>query len=106
MPYSFIGVGRSNNYVENFYAAISINGKRAMRMWTPIIPNSQLVVFANADAVETWGLELFINPTSALFLIVLTCAVCLAAIGVAIIVLHCQEKQEDRRKREEHFDFF
>ena len=40
LPYAFIGVGRSNNYIETFYAATSIMGKRAIRMWTPIIPNS------------------------------------------------------------------
>jgi len=101
-----MGIGRSNNYIESFYASISINGKRAVRMWTPIIPNSQLVVFANADLVNNWGLELFINPTSSLYLIVFTCAIALLAIGVAIITLHCQEKNEDRRKREQHFDFF
>ena len=40
MPYCYLGVGRSNNYVENFNAAISIKGERMIRMWTPIIPNS------------------------------------------------------------------
>lgn len=106
MPYSFVGIGRSNNYIESFYAAVSIKGKRAVRMWTPIIPNSQMVVFANAEIVSSWGLELFINPTSSLYIIVFTCAICLLVIGVTIITLHCQEKGEDRRKREQHFDFF
>jgi len=63
LPYSFLGIGRSNNYVENFYAACSVNGKRAVRMWTPIIPNSQLIIFVGDAMVENWGLELFINPT-------------------------------------------
>ena len=45
LPFAFLGVGRSNNYVEMFYAAQSINGKRAEKMWTPIIPNSQLIIF-------------------------------------------------------------
>jgi len=92
LPYCYIGIGRSNNYIESFYASTSVNGKRSLRMWTPIIPNSQMVVFGKGDQVEAWGLELFISPTSALYLIVLTCAVSLLAIGVAIITLHCQEK--------------
>ena len=75
-------------------------------MWTPIIPNSQMVVFAGADLLSSWGLDLFISPTSSLYLIVITCAICLIVIGVVIITLHCQEKQEDRRKREAHFEFF
>jgi len=40
MPYSYLGVGRSNNYVETFTAAFSIGGTRSIRVWTPIIPNS------------------------------------------------------------------
>lgn len=40
LPYAFLGVGRSNNYVENFYVVMGINGKRAEHFWTPIIPNS------------------------------------------------------------------
>lgn len=75
-------------------------------MWTPIIPNSQLIVFANGASVNDWGLELFISPTKQLYIIVLCCAVSLLAIGIAIITLHCREKQEDRKKREQHFDFF
>ena len=40
MPYCYLGVGRSNNYVESFNAAFSIAGERSIRIWTPIIPNS------------------------------------------------------------------
>jgi len=40
LPYSFLGIGRSNNYVETFFAATSVNSVLAQRMWTPIIPNS------------------------------------------------------------------
>ena len=46
VPYAYLGVGRSNNYVETFTAAFAIAGTRAIRMWTPIIPNSQLIIFA------------------------------------------------------------
>lgn len=100
LPYAFLGVGRSNNYVETFYSAQGINGKRTEHMWTPIIPNSQLIIFANSNDETNWGLELFISPTTSLYLIVMVCAVCLLAIGLAIIWLHCKEKQEDAKKRE------
>lgn len=41
MPYAFCGLGRANNYVQSF--TIGKNGQK--RMWSPIIPNSQLGVF-------------------------------------------------------------
>jgi integrin alpha FG-GAP repeat containing protein 1 len=40
MPYTFMGIGRSNNYIETFFAATSYMGSLSQRMWTPIIPNS------------------------------------------------------------------
>jgi Sec-independent protein secretion pathway component TatC len=63
-------------------------------------------VFANGRNTGEWGLELFISPTQSLYLIVICSLVCLFLIGVWIVILHCQEKQEDRKKREQHFDFF
>ena len=40
LPYALLGIGRSNNYIETFYAATSYHGEPALRMWTPIIPQS------------------------------------------------------------------
>ena len=92
-----------------FTASTAVNGKRAKRMWTPIIPNSQMIIFAETDStadVASWGLELFISPAASLYLIVLVCCVLLFLIGLSILMLHCREKQEDHKKREQHFDFF
>lgn len=106
MPYSYLGVGRSNNYVETFTAATSINGLRSIRVWTPIIPNSQLIIFAVEADTDYWNLELFINPTSSLALIVIACLICLFIIGVVIIMLHIREKQDDKRNANKAFIYF
>lgn len=106
LPYSYNGIGRSNNYVETFYTATSVNAELAQRMWTPIIPNSQLIVFGESAQVDDWGLELFVNPTNSLYIIVISCGVCLFVIGIIIIVLHCKEKAEDKKNRDENFDYF
>ncbi len=45
LPFVTIGLGRTNNYIEDLTVGYSgINLKQA---WTPIIPNSQLVVKPN-----------------------------------------------------------
>jgi len=41
MPYVVTGLGRANNYVEQFTIA-RLGG---LKSWSPIIPNSQLAVF-------------------------------------------------------------
>jgi len=106
IPYAYIGVGRSNNYVESFTAAYSIGGTRSIRVWTPIIPNSHLIVFSPENNVNNWTLELFINPTSSLAMIVIACVVCLAFIGIVVIVLHLGEKNEDNKNKEKVIEFF
>lgn len=41
LPYVYMGVGRSNNYLEQFNIATSINNRLdQIKVWTPIIPNS------------------------------------------------------------------
>jgi integrin alpha FG-GAP repeat containing protein 1 len=94
MQYAFMGIGRSNNYIETFTASTSANGKRAKRMWTPIIPNSSIVIFAHTAEtdVSSWGVELFISPTQSLYITVLVCIACLILIGMWIVYLHCREK--------------
>jgi len=105
MPYSYVGVGRSNNYVESFTAAYSIGGTRSIRVWTPIIPNSHLIVFSPERNVNNWTLELFINPTASLALIVIACIICLVIIGLVVIILHIGEKSEDKKNKQKAFDF-
>lgn len=92
LPYAYMGIGRSNNYLETLYCSTSVEGTKASRMWTPIIPNSQLVVFGKSADPETWMLELFINPTQKLFMIVIVSGCVLVAIGIAIIWLYCLER--------------
>lgn len=43
LPYGYMGLGRTNNYIENFYMGIPLT-TGAIKEWTPIIPNSQLIV--------------------------------------------------------------
>ena len=49
LPYVFDGIGRSNNYVESFNVAYTDgDNSNQVRVFTPIIPNSQLVIAANS----------------------------------------------------------
>lgn len=91
--------------MESFTAAFSLGGTRSIRVWTPIIPNSQLIVFSPENNVNNWTLELFINPTSSLALIVIACLICLVIIGLVVIILHVGEKNEDKKNKQKAFDY-
>lgn len=99
-PYVHLGVGRSNNYIESFNSAFSYirQGNFTISVKTPIIPNSQMVVFSNPGVAETWKVELFTNPDQNVYLIMVSCAIFLFLVGINIIVLHVQEKTKDKEK--------
>ena len=46
LPYAFLGIGRSNNYIENFHVISNthVQGQDNYKIFTPIIPNSQLII--------------------------------------------------------------
>lgn len=94
LPYVFFGLGRINNYIENFNMGI-LKKDTWSYSWTPIIPNSQLFVSPVSNDVAKWKIEIFINPTKALFVIILSTALVLIILGIIIIYYHRKEKMED-----------
>jgi len=93
MPYSQIGIGRSNNFIESFTVSTFVNGSRSLRVWTPIIPKSVLfIVTNNNQESESWSLDVLVKPNEKMILIILVDAVFLLVLGLIIIVLHMLEK--------------
>jgi hypothetical protein len=46
-------------------------------------------------------LELFVNPTDALPLIIVACAICLVIIGVIVCALQYREKVDDKKDKKD-----
>jgi len=101
VPYMFIGLGRTNNYIENFNfgipKAFSPNDIQK-KEWTPIIPNSQLIINPIRDG--EWVLNVYVNPTSQTLLIVFGTLAILIVLGTIIVYLHRKEKIEDEKNRD------
>lgn len=91
LPYTFFGLGRINNYIENFNMGVLKKGSWSYH-WSPIIPNSQLFVSPIDTEVSKWKIEIFINPTKALWLIIISTVVVLLVLGLIILYYHRQEK--------------
>ena len=80
-----------------------------MRTWTPIIPKSILFIIAEMSPVaDNWSLNLLLNPTAKIPLILVCDGIFLLALGLVIIVLHLYEKAEDTREKEQitAFNYF
>lgn len=99
LPYAFFGIGRSNNYIENFHViATTFTTTNNYNIFTPIIPNSQLLISENQvdDHILNWQLDLIVNPTSKLTLLVIVIAALLFILLLVIIILHSREIKEDQ----------
>ncbi len=97
LPYSFMGIGPSYNYVENYHVATSSSKNHTdsyLKVFTPIIPNSQLLIYNYNEEtnVDNWELDLIVTPISKILLVVIVILAILAILLVVIIVLHFMEK--------------
>ena len=59
LPYCFMGLGRTNNFIENLRITLSLESGIRSNDWTPIVPNSQLIIVPG----DTWLLKTYISPT-------------------------------------------
>lgn len=100
-PYAHFGIGRSNNFIEQFTVAVFSEGKRVMRQWSPIIPKSILFIVINMNSNEQqWQMNLLSKPADKIPVVLLVDGLFLLLLGLIIIVLHLGEKAEDKKENE------
>lgn len=104
LPQALIGLGRTTNYIENFYIGVA-KKKKWSKLWTPLIPNSQVYLFPAGKKTEKWKIEVYVNPTSALSLIIGVTVVIIAILLIIVAVLHVKEKREDKIEQGEFIPF-
>jgi integrin alpha FG-GAP repeat containing protein 1 len=61
LPYAYIGLGRSNNYIENFHVisnTFTVSRTDSYYIYTPVIPNSQLIISKdyNSDSNKVYNI--------------------------------------------------
>ena len=118
LPYSLIGIGETNNYIENFqilsgnyYKDSSMfkdSSKRNFKDQTPIIPNTQMVIFKflNDASKYEWYIDLIVLPMDSLVVIALVIVgVMLAILGV-IIYLHIRDVKEEQKETNKFKSWF
>ena len=98
LPYAFIGLGRTNSYVQDFTMGITKDfGDNDYQQfkWTPMIPNSQLIV--NTLQGQDWTLDIFVSPISQTMFVVMITSGVLFVLALVIVLLHIKEVREDRK---------
>ena len=119
LPYSLMGLGETNNYVENFqilsgnYYVLAkdkfVKEKyRNFRDHTPVIPNTQMALFKfkNEKGNIEWYIDLYVLPTDTLLIIALSIVGFMLVILGIIIYLHVREVKEEQKETNKFKSWF
>ena len=108
LTYAYLGIGRSNNYIENFHIISGNAYKRSDndKTYTPVIPNSQLVIYhdniANSNST-TWEVDLVVKPTKYLYELIIVIIIVVILMTFSSIRLLLKEREEDYMENKETF---
>lgn len=72
-----------------------------MKVWTPIIPNSQLIVYPISNSASKWKIGIYIQPTTAVIVVIVVTSIILIILACIILYYHKKEKDEDKSARVE-----
>ncbi|KAM0792309.1 hypothetical protein ACM66B_004996 [Microbotryomycetes sp. NB124-2] len=102
-PYSYFGLGRTNNYVENLFIGSTRHQPEHFINVEGLIPNSQVVIipWQSEDARDpgSWRKELYLHPGDWIPWVTLALGAAIALLGVVVLVLHINEKRADEMER-------
>lgn len=91
-PYSFFGLGRTNNYIENLFVGSTIHLENHYINMEGVIPNSKVVILPSATEGEAWKRELFLRPGDWIPWVTVTVVAGTALLAIVVLVLHLNEK--------------
>ncbi|KAG6917026.1 hypothetical protein DXG01_004152 [Tephrocybe rancida] len=101
-------IGRTNNYIENFFVGSTVHAKEHYINMEGVIPNSKVVILPSANEDEAWKRELFLRPGEWIPWVTVTVVAGTALLAIIVFVLHLNEKREDeleRRRASHHINF-
>ncbi|KIO28141.1 hypothetical protein M407DRAFT_72199 [Tulasnella calospora MUT 4182] len=107
-PYSFFGLGRTNNYIENLFVGSTRHSAEHFINMEGVIPNSRVVIMPPATDESSWKRELYLRPGEWIPWVTLTIVIATVILGIVVFVLHLNEKREDeleRRRALHHINF-
>lgn len=96
LPYTIFGLGRTPNFVDSLTVGLSNHS----RIWTQLIPNSQMIVVpVPIDHPSQWKAKLFVTPSKLILMSVLVLGATCIIITFIIFGLYIKEKREDKMEK-------
>lgn len=95
-PYSYIGLGRTNNYVDNLFVGSTRHQLQHFVNLEGLIPNSQVVISPwqppGQSDTASWTRELYLHPGDWIPSVIVTLGIATLVLGIVVVVLHINEK--------------
>jgi integrin alpha FG-GAP repeat containing protein 1 len=107
-PYTFFGLGRTNNYIENLFVGSTKHEFEHFINIEGVIPNSKLVIIPPKGESGSWRRELYLRPGEWIPWVTLTVVITTTLLAIVVFMLHLNEKREDemeRRRALHHINF-
>ncbi|KAJ2786057.1 hypothetical protein GGI15_001724 [Coemansia interrupta] len=98
-PYTIIGIGRTNNYIEDFSVGSTSQRGSRVRSFEGLIPNSKVVVFP-VNTTDDWRLELYMNRSESTPYILATLLSAMAVLAITVVALGALERKADNRDKQ------
>jgi integrin alpha FG-GAP repeat containing protein 1 len=96
-PYAFLGLGRTNNYIEALFVGSTSHAREHYTALEGVVPNSRVVALPSrpgqdGEGETTWRTELFLRPGSWIHWVGATVVVVLIMLSGMVAGLHIAEK--------------
>lgn len=107
-PYSYFGLGRTNNYIENLFVGSTLHTAEHFINMEGVVPNSKVVIIPPVERDGFWRKELYLRPGEWIIWVTVTVVAATIVLAIIVFVLHLSEKREDeleRRRASHHINF-
>ena len=108
LTFAYLGIGRSNNYIENFHiiSGNAYNRDDNDKTYTPVIPNSQLIIYHDnikGGNKTEWEVDLVVKPTKYLYQLIIVIIIVIILLTFIAFRLQMKEREEDNIENKETF---
>lgn len=102
-PSTISGLGRTTNYIENFFAGSTRRQDSYYAYYTGIIPNSQIIITPyqpiGIASAATWTFGMFMNPSDYVGAVLAALVTSLTILIILVLVLRHLESREDAAEK-------
>ncbi|GAA6006356.1 hypothetical protein JCM10207_000615 [Rhodosporidiobolus poonsookiae] len=102
-PYSYFGLGRTNNYVENLFVGSTRHQPQHYVNVEGLIPNSQVLIIPyqpeGSRDPASWTKMLYLHPGDWIPWVTIVLLGAILLLGGVVVALHVKEKREDEAER-------